>query len=147
MKLIDILNKIANGELKEGTKIKYKISKGSYIMFIMKDGSLKYEKNNYSVTFGLPDLKIECELIEPDHFADVGKMAEHFREDTKMIEPTDNTKIAELDSYYFSMRDATTKCWELYNKLNEVINKVNIHSTVLLAQEKDIEDIKNDLDY
>ena len=62
---------------------------------------------------------------KPDHFPDVGKMAEHIREDTKMIEPTDNTKIKELDSYYFSMRDATTKCWELYHKLNEVIRYIN----------------------
>lgn len=84
MRLIDILNKIANGELKEGTKVKYKEYE-----YIYKDDALlrETEDNFYFVDLmdeiSLLSLTKECELIEPKHLPDVGKM----------IEPTDNVKI------------------------------------------------------
>lgn len=115
MKLIDILNKIANGELKEGTKVIWKVKEcWGDIEYTYKDGDLEREVCGetiyvYDEMFSR-HLKDEVELIEPNdfgksdkmakhnHFADDGKMAEtnQFREDTKMIETTDNTKIEGL---------------------------------------------------
>lgn len=87
---------------------------------------------------------------KPDHFANVGKMAEHIREDTKMIEPTDNTKIEELEAMgetKFEYGEPVPADWVMANKINEIINKVNAQTVVVLAHQKDIEEIKNDLDY
>lgn len=71
--------------------------------------------------------KWEYELIEPDHFADVGKMAEHLREYTKMIEPTDNTteKIKELDPDNYNLDNLSLIVTDTFKKLNEVIRKIN----------------------
>ena len=191
-KLIDILNKIANGELKEGTKVIVIEGKEEYTYRICPEDEENHELvnedgehlfNNYYVDI----ISSEVELIEPheptecEHEWKIGgirdtidplevvafqhcekcgmtkimetkkqenhKEAEHFRDDTKMIEPTDNTKIEELDKE--EMLCLTLQCAiaVLTDKLNDVINKVNIHSTVLLAQEKDIKEIQEELDY
>ena len=109
-RLIDILNKIANGELKEGTKViidelEYIYRKGledTYILF--KNG---WEIGNYDI---FQMINKEVELIEPEHFPDAGKVSEHFREDTKMIE--------ELDGYEANLMN-------IFFKLNEVIRIIN----------------------
>lgn len=125
MKLIDVLNKIANGELKEGTKFVYRGN-----MYIWEDNMILNTTNTDVFDIAdRSDLNMELELIEPDDFADVGKMAEtnQFREDTKMIEPTDNAKIEELIDWY-QLIDGTTdeeKIHIVWNKLNEVIRKIN----------------------
>ena len=102
LKLIDVLNMIANGELKEDYRTEIKMNGLYYKLFACETADKL-----------LPELFIhlndECELIEPNDFADDGKMVE----------------LKELDSYYFSMHDATTKCWDLYHKLNEVIRYIN----------------------
>lgn len=116
LKLIDVLNKIANGELKEGTKFSYQNREGVY------------EDNEDCIYFRLKDLNEKCELIEPQ-------------------EPTDNTKIEELDENKYILKGMADVVVDTFYKLNEVIKKVNTQTTVLLAQEKDIEDIKEQLDY
>ena len=126
MKLIDVLVMISKGELKEGTKVKWG------------ETTLIYSCNEFYpifskhfISFVCEDLNMEVELIEPDHFADVGKMAD---------------KIEELDvkclSDIFIANDAFNKMVAFsttLHKLNEVINKVNAQTTVLLTQ--------NDKDY
>lgn len=117
-KLIDILNKIADGELKEGTQIIWDVYEYTYKKGDCYDEYLerKVDKFNYVDIIddmALRHLNAEVELIEPHHI----------RDDTKIIEPTDNTteKIEELE------------CGDKYggitariiNKLNEVIRKLN----------------------
>jgi hypothetical protein len=110
MKLIDILNKIANGELKEGTKVKYK------------DIDLIYEDE---------------ELVDDDGFsaADFFRSKADYNEEVELIEPqepTDNTKIEELDIKnicdIFLEGDAYREIITirmLLTKLNEVIRYIN----------------------
>ena len=121
MKLIDILNKIANGELKEGTKVIYKGEVYAYQKdaFSPKEYDLYVEDRLITIfdNCHLSNVNDEVELIEPDHF----------REDTKMIEPTDNTKIEELDVNALTWNDLLDyqKLEILFDKLNEVIRKIN----------------------
>lgn len=126
MKLIDILNMISKGELKEGTTFRDKETGMKISEFVLGKKEL-----------GEKRLNEEYELIEPkeiDHFTDDGKMAEKIEElnfdDCDCDELKDNKTIREI-AY----------------KLNEVINKVNVQTTVLLAQEKEIKEIKEQLDY
>jgi hypothetical protein len=125
LRLIDILNKIANGELKEGTKLKYKD-----IDLIYEDEELVDDEGFSAADFfrSKADYNEEVELIEPHHI----------REDTKMIEPTDNTKIEELDILEIednqnidnlglakSIGDLSNTIREIQHKLNEVIRYIN----------------------
>ena len=107
MKLIDILNKIANGELKKGAKIKVSIMDDVYTYnwaCDLVDEKGKQLFDNYT----LYALHQEVELIEPNDSPDVGEMAE----------PTDNTKIEELDAYELDLL-------KIFYKLNEVIRYIN----------------------
>jgi hypothetical protein len=120
MRLIDILNKIANGELKEGTKVKRKDVEGlGDLEYTYINGDLEREGWNETIymfeEMYSRHLNEEVELIEP----------EQFREDTKMIEPTDNTKIEELDHLDWAINDDRAKLDQLYSKLNEVIIYIN----------------------
>lgn len=123
LRLIDILNKIANGELKEGAKVKYKEYE-----YIYKDDALlrETEDNFYFVDLleeiTLLNLTKEVELIEPKHLPDVGKMAECFSNKGNTLEPTDNTKIEELELGNTYLQDAII---QLTDKLNEVIRYIN----------------------
>ncbi len=115
MKLMDILNMISKGELKEGTKVIYKETKFEYERLELEDDegySIMYSVND------ILDLSDECELIEPDHFADVGKMAE----------PTDNAKIEEISAWgrtSFEYGTPVPADWVMANKINEIIRKLN----------------------
>ena len=116
-KLIDILNKIANGELKEGIKVKL-LNGDEYILSECR-GLVDEEGKDIFETYNLKVLNTAVELIEPDHFPDVGKMAE----------PTDNTteKIYELKDWY-ELPDGLTsdeKRQIIWKKLNEVIRYIN----------------------
>lgn len=89
----------------------------------------------------LDEAKVIEFLKEPKHLPDVGKLSE----------PTDNTKIEKLvvdetDINCLGIHSKTILL-NIIDRLNKVINKVNIHSTVLLAQEKDIKEIQEELDY
>ena len=117
MKLIDVLVMISKGELKEGTRVKYKISEGSYVMLIVNDGLLKYEKNNKTISFGLSDLKIECELIEP-------QMATEKIEELDVLGIGENRNIDNL-GLASSMCDLRNSIRETQRKLNEVIRRIN----------------------
>ena len=101
LRLIDILNKIANGELKEGTKVIYKNNVFDW------DGNVLIDVKNKTF-FGTmkSELNDEVELIEPQ-------------------EPTDNTKIEELDKE--EMLCLTLQCAiaVLTDRLNEVIRYIN----------------------
>ena len=107
LKLIDVLNMIARGELKEGTKVKYKGAE-----FIYEDNEL-YDDDGDNICCYMCDrfdLTIEVELIEPDHFADVGKMAEPTK-----IEELEFNKLLTIEGNVIS----------IINKLNEVIRYIN----------------------
>ena len=123
-KLIDILNKIANGELKEGTKVKRKDVEGlGDLEYTYINGDLEREGccetiYIYEEMFSR-HLNEEVELIEPNDFADVGKIAE----------TTDNTKIEELkydetDLECLGIHSATMFL-SIQDKLNEVIRYIN----------------------
>lgn len=129
MKLIDVLVMISKGELKEGTKVIYDNDIYTY------DGDELRRMNGICLcedTY-LSNLNDECELLEPDHFADGGKMATY--------------KIEELDKEEIMHLTLPSAIAVITDVLNKAINKVNVHSTVLLAQEKEIKEIKEQLDY
>ena len=96
MKLIDILNMISKGELKEGTKIKYHDGFYTYRRFDNEEECMGFYRDNATdkldelftyylrLFYASAILNDEVEIIEPDHFADAGEMAE---------------KIKELDNY------------------------------------------------
>ena len=143
-KLIEVLNKIANGELKEGTKVN--LIADDYLKKLYYDGELiRFVASDNIYAFTPKDIndEDEYELIEPNHFADVGGMAKHLREDAKMIEPTDNTtekieELKQLDMDFaeidFSSHEEYARCaiqvlarkmTKQIDKLNEVIRKLN----------------------
>ena len=123
LRLIDILNKIANGELKEGSKVKLLSLDNEYILSEYRGLVDEYGKDVFE-TYNFYVLNTEVELIEPNDFGGADKMAEtnQFREDTKMIETTDNTKIEELDIRDTYLQEGILK---LADKLNEVIRYIN----------------------
>ena len=112
LKLIDVLNKIANGELKEGTKVICNNSTFEYRKLHKDSGRNTldlYSKNNTTLinaTYLTPVLSFEVELIEPQ-------------------EPTDNTteKIEELK--YVTECTMMENIFFVIDKLNEVIRKLN----------------------
>ena len=102
MKLIDILNMISKGELKEGTKIKLE---GNYWdLFCAETADTLYPEI-------LDHLNKTVELIEPDHFADVGKMA--------------TEKIEELVADEINGKSLAEAISIIGGKLNEVIRRIN----------------------
>jgi hypothetical protein len=141
-KLIDILNKIANGELKEGTKVKYKD-----IDLIYEDEELVDDEGFSAADFfrSKADYNEEVELIEPQEpteceheWEEYGmyntktKEDKHFRKCIKCdleeeIEPTDNTKIEELKGNGRNGNFYTIHDWivTIEDKLNEVIRYIN----------------------
>lgn len=75
------------------------------------------------------------------------KKPEHIREDTKMIE---DTQIPELDISELEIEDVDDLAFAFANmcdQLNKAIRKANEQTKVILALEKDINDIKEQLDY
>ena len=129
MKLIDVLVMISKGELKEGTKVIYDNDIYTY------DGDELRRMNGICLcedTY-LSNLNDECELLEPDLFTDGGEMATY--------------KIEELDKEEIMHLTLPSAIAVITDVLNKAINKVNVHSTVLLAQEKEIKEIKEQLDY
>ena len=120
MKLIDVLVMISKGELKEGTKVIYKETKFEYERLELEDDE------GYSIMYlvnDILDLSGECELIEPDHFTDVGKMAEKIKElDVLGIEESQNIDNLGLAN---SIVDLRNEIREIQHKLNEVIRRIN----------------------
>jgi hypothetical protein len=110
MRLIDILNKIANGELKEGTKVKLLYDDTIYELYC--DDLIREEDNRpFFDLYSFEVFREEVELIEPQ-------------------EPTDNTKIEELDvvkcePMLYNSHAIMGMIIENRNKLNEVIRYIN----------------------
>ena len=109
MKLIDVLVMISKGELKEGTRIKW--GKDEYMYggddeFCNGENGCDLWDDMY-----LGSLNEEVEIVELDHFTDVGKMA--------------TEKIKELDNYEWQEGDYDYQIEILYRKLNEVIRRIN----------------------
>ena len=125
MELIDILNMISKGELKEGTKVIYKETKFEYERLELEDDegySIMYSVND------ILDLSGECEIIEPEHFTDVGKM--------EKIEELEDSDVLNLPyrTIKFSMDERAIQMYfsevvrrlKMHNdKLNEVIRRIN----------------------
>jgi hypothetical protein len=132
LKLIDVLNMIAKGELKEGAIMKLGVLEYTY-----KTGDF-VRKNSHAESvyifdeIGTEDLNTAVELIEPH--------CEHEWE----VE-TIPTKIEELG--FNKILTIEGNVISIINKLNELINKVNVQTEVILAHRKDIDEIKEQLDY
>lgn len=118
-KLIDILNKIANGELKEGARVIW--GKDEYTYY--GDDEFYRYRGKFEVSLWedmyIGSLNEEVELIEPKHFPD----------DRKVSEPTDNTKIEKLvvdetDINCLGIHSKTILL-NIIDKLNEVIRYIN----------------------
>ena len=140
-KLIDILNKIADGELKEGTQIIWDVYEYTYKKGDCYDEYLERKVDEFNYVdiiddMALRHLNAEVELIEPHHI----------RDDTKIIEPTDNTtekieELKQLDMDFaeidFSSHEEYARCaiqvlarkmTKQIDKLNEVIRVLNKRS-------------------
>ena len=165
-RLVDILNKIANGELKEGTKVKIRDNIYEFTKqyrtdiapdLVREDYEYKGEKISIFEDFYLVSiLTDEVELIEPQEPTECEHEWENygmynpntgetkdFRKCAKCdleeyIEPTDNTKIEELDILEIedsqnidniglanSIGDLRNEIREIQHKLNEVIRVLN----------------------
>ena len=110
-KLIDVLNKIANGELKEGTKIKVLRDSDEYILTEYRGLVDENGKDIFEI-YNLKALNEEVELIEPHQFC----------EDTKMIEELD---VVKCEPMLYNSHAIMGMITENRNKLNEVIRKIN----------------------
>ena len=110
MKLIDILIMISKGELKEGTKIKIGREIYSWNTGFMNNA---FEGEDDTYLDPMQCLSVEVELIEPDHFADVGEMAEKIKE----------LDISEMEIENF--QDVEFIFMNIACKLNEVIRRIN----------------------
>lgn len=150
-KLIDILNKIANGELKEGTIVMLHtgLIKGENyktIELVYRSNYLRTEEDeSIFETMNFNILSDEVELIEPQEpkeceheWVNYGRYnpntgeTKDFRKCAKCdleedIEPTDNTKIEELkgngrNGNFYTMHDWIVT---IEDKLNEVIRYIN----------------------
>ena len=146
LKLIDILNKIANGELKEGAKVKW--GKDEYTYY--GDDEFYRYRGKFEVSLWedmyIGSLNEEVELIEPQeptecehewaeytgYNAKTGE-TKHYRECVECglqeeIEDNTTEKIEELIDWY-QLIDGTTdeeKIHIVWNKLNEVIKHINL---------------------
>lgn len=137
-KLIDILNKIANGELKEGTVVVWDDVEYPYKNKCLygADG----EKLFYWINTG--NLNDEVELIEPQETKEcehewskysIGRLGrtENYRRCKKCgiheedIEPTDNTKIEELIADEINGKSLAEALSIIGGKVNEVIRHIN----------------------
>lgn len=138
-KLIEVLNKIANGELKEGTKV---IWDNEVYVFDGDDELTRTDR--YDMAFDLwedayiGNLNDEIDLIEPDHSPDAGEMAEPTDNTTEKIEELnpnnylnfvdydkDDNEGYKLDANLAIMGDCSRGIKGIISKLNEVIRKIN----------------------
>lgn len=134
LKLIDVLNMMGNGELQAGTKVIYR-----GMEFTCRNQSL-YDNEDDTIFFYIdetPDLSRECELIEPS------------KQKERTIEgyDIDGYEIEEIDYTKWAMAAKDVKLQILMDKIKELTQKTNAQTTILLSQEKEIKDIKEQLDY
>ena len=129
MKLIDILNMISKGELKEGTTFRDKEIGIKISEFLLGETALNEKWLNE-----------EYELIEPEckhvwkkySLGRLGGMTENHRwckkcgiDEIEYAEENTTEKIEELDNYDWQEGDYDYQIEILYGKLNEVIRRIN----------------------
>ncbi|MBR6613197.1 MAG: hypothetical protein IKK84_00330 [Clostridia bacterium] len=157
LKLIDILVMISKGELKKGTTFRDKEIGVKISEFLLGETALneKWLNEEYEL------IEAECKHEWKKYsLGRLGGITENHRKCKKCgideIEAEENTteKIKELDtdSFYDEIKgyetlDCESAVLGITDKLNEVINKVNAQTAVLLAQEKQIKEINEQLDY
>lgn len=141
LKLIDVLNMIAKGELKEGTKVRYEDVEYTYKKFDSQDNDSTDLISDSSCSifedYFLTSLQDEVELIEPScehewldwetHRMGEGRIRRYRRcnkcgleEETNVGKPIEPSKIEELE-----ISDRYYTVQEIIGKLNEVIRKIN----------------------
>ena len=111
MKLIDILNLIARGELEEGTKIG------------LHGHEWEFRRNEKEGNY---DLYRDCPLFEEYHLSAIEDEVEIIGHDTNVA-----TKIEELIDWHSpenDLRNNGVLTGMLWNKLNEVIRELNRRS-------------------
>lgn len=102
-KLIDVLNKIANGEIEEGTKVIYNDMEFVY------DGEELWSEEDLTIHYYIDynaELNKVVELIEPEHIPEVGKMVEKL----------------DMDALTWNDLKTKQKIEILFNKINELID-------------------------
>jgi len=113
---------ISKGELKEGTKVKYNDT-----IYKCKEGNVFDSKSGVGLLEYIyeENLNDEVEIIEPDHFTDVGKMA------TEKIEELNKDSCGVINEYN-SQGEVYARAFnvgafrnEIIDKLNEVIRRIN----------------------
>jgi hypothetical protein len=129
MKLIDVLNKIANGELKEGTKVKYGGVEYTYKKFDAEDDESKDLISGSSCSifedYFLTILEDEVELIEPERNVGSDKTIEPSKiEELDILEIEDSQNIDNL-GLANSIGDLRNAIREIQHKINEVIRVIN----------------------
>lgn len=122
MKIIDLLNKIANGELKNGTLIKMSYSDGSV------DNYCRYEDGRFKVYYDKGEtltngcLDIMRYLIKSEDI-----IVEIIEEDKKIekIKSNGDEFYSDYIDTWISKNKTDAYCEFLGNKINELIDEIN----------------------
>lgn len=162
LKLIDVLDIIESGELEEGARV---IWDGNEYIYDGGDSlwrtSEYHDSTDIFEDICLGNLREEVELIVPkknkecEHEWRIGRIRDTIDPlqvvafqrcekcgMTKIIE-----EIEEIDYVKWAMATKDVKLQILMDKIKELTQKVNAQTTVLLSQEREIKEIKEQLDY
>ena len=177
LKLIDVLDIIESGELEEGARViwdgnEYIYDGGDSLWRT----SEYHDSTDIFEDICLGNLREEVELIEPkkecEHEWKMGGIRDtidplqvvafqhcekcgmtKIMETSKQKEHTiegydiDGYEIEEIDYVKWAMATKDIKLQILMDKIKELTQKVNAQTTVLLSQEREIKEIKEQLDY
>ena len=139
LKLIDVLDIIESGELEEGARVIWDFKE--YI-YNGRDSLWRMSEHCDIEIFEdicLENLREEVELIAPKK----NKECEHTIEGYDI----DGYEIEEIDYVKWAMATKDVKLQILMDKIKELTQKTNAQTTVLLSQEREIKQIKEQLDY
>ena len=139
LKLIDVLDIIENGGLEEGARVIWDFKE--YI-YNGRDSLWRMSEHCDIEIFEdicLGNLREEVELIFPKK----NKECEHIIEGYDI----DGYEIEEIDYVKWAMATKDVKLQILMDKIKELTQKTNSQTTVLLSQEREIKQIKEQLDY
>lgn len=129
IKVIDLLNKIANREIKDKTRFRINWE-NMYRDFYYDDSEenqlqcLKNCSDDYSL---YDDIKLndEVEIIEDAPKEDKVSAKDFLDNQFKGLYPKEGKKIEYIDYLTFNDFSNENKVWYLENKINEIIDKVN----------------------
>lgn len=107
MKLIDVFNKIAKGEIKDGTIFVNETEKSRYT-YEFRDGRLKHKYNSLDVLIKQDELNDEVEIIEPKQ--DIAELI---------------VCVGDTVCGGFDRKSDREEIWNIYNQLNKTIDTVN----------------------